>query len=307
LRACFIKLLPCLQFQKELNDIQKTNNLRTQFGVNNIPSSTQMREVLDRLNSHHFECIFNAFHKKMEKLEVIETLKSPLGTYLCSVDGIQYFTSKNIHCKKCLKKECKDGVHYFHQMLQGALVHPDKNVVVPLMPVEISNPLEGVVTKQDCERRSFFRFLSLLKKNALKLPFTILGDGLFADQPVVEAIRKEGFNFILTSKPNDNKFLHEEFWLVTAKKHRFEYKEGKHLHVYSWCNQLPFNGRKQVFVNLVHYEMKKEKRPNEYEIVYKNSWVTDHEIKEENIIDVVKAARTRWRIESAPQAQGVVI
>lgn len=297
--ACMFYQEPSLlQFQKELDDAQHTNNLKTQFGVKHIPSATQMKDVLDNLSSHHFECIFDAFHKKMEKLEVIETLKSPLGTYLCPVDGTQYFTSKQIHCKKCLRKECKDGTHYFHQILQGAIVHPDKHVVLPLMPVEVSNPLTGIVDKQDCERRSFFRFLSFLKRSTLKLPLTILGDGLFADQPVVEAIRKQGFNFILTSKPDDNKFLHEEFWLITTQKYHFEYRDKKYLHCYSWCNQLPFNGKKQVQVNLIHYEMKKEKRPGEYEIVYKNSWVTDHELKQENIIEVVKAGRTRWRIEN---------
>lgn len=296
--ACMFYQSPSiLQFQKELNDIQKTNNLKTQFGVENIPSSTQMREVLDNLNCDHFECIFNTFHKKMQKLDVVETFKSNLETFLFAVDGTQYFTSKKVHCKKCLKKVCKDGTHYSHQILQSAIVHPDKSFVVPFIPIEVSNEEENY-DKQNCERKSFFKLLSSLKRSPLKLPLTILGDALFADQPIVIAIRNHNYNFILTSKPDDHKFMHEEFSLITTKRYHYEYHDGKNLHVYSWSHQLPLTTKKKVHVNFVTYEMRKEKRPNEFEVVYKNSWITDHEISEKNVVDIVFAGRKRWRIEN---------
>ena len=34
------------------------------------------------------------------------------------------------------------------------------------------------------------------------------------------------------------------------------------------------------------------------EILYKNAWVTDHNLQEKNIVEVVLAARARWKIEN---------
>jgi len=59
-------------------------------------------------------------------------------------------------------------------MLQSAIVLPGKKVVIPLMPVEISNEPTSNPTKQDCEWKGFLRFLSVLKRGYLQLPFSEL-------------------------------------------------------------------------------------------------------------------------------------
>ena len=48
-----------LQFQARLKEEQQLNNLQTLFDVTNIPKETQMREIIDGVDSEHFRPIFN--------------------------------------------------------------------------------------------------------------------------------------------------------------------------------------------------------------------------------------------------------
>ena len=297
--ACMFYQSPSLlQFQKELEDQSKNSNLHTQFGVKKIPSNTQLKDVLDEVDSNKFEVIFNKIHKKLLNREVIKSYKNNLDTYFISADGTQYYTSQQVHCKKCLVINRENGKHYSHQILQSAIVLPGKKTVLPLMPTEISNSTVGdSTTKQDCERKSFIRQLKTIKKTCLELPFTFLLDSLFATEPDVKAIKSYGWDFIIVSKPAQNKYLHKEFSLVTNKKSCLEYDDGKYIHKYSWSNNLSINSSRKSTVNFVYYEMVK-KQGNTRKTVYKSSWITSHEITPSNVKDIVLGGRARWKIEN---------
>ena len=47
-------LLPC---QQRLEEEKHRNNLHTLFGIHDTPESTQMRELIDQVDSHHFRPI----------------------------------------------------------------------------------------------------------------------------------------------------------------------------------------------------------------------------------------------------------
>ena len=89
-----------------------------------------------------------------------------------------------------------------------------------------------------------------------------------------------------------------EFSLVTTKTQAIEYDDGKHVHCYTWSNGLPFSSMRQVMVNLVKYEMKRMVRPDTFEIVYKNAWITNHQITADNVAEIVLGGRARWKIEN---------
>lgn len=55
-----------LQFQKHLEDDQHRNNLRTLFGVENIPKETQMRDIIDGVDSIHFQDVFKDIHSQLQ-------------------------------------------------------------------------------------------------------------------------------------------------------------------------------------------------------------------------------------------------
>src|SRR5665811_2454757 len=74
--------------------------------------------------------------------------------YLFSIDGTGYFSSNKIHCKSCCTKtNSKTGeVTYHHQMLSGAIVHPDLKEVIPFAPEPIVK--QDGETKNDIERNA---------------------------------------------------------------------------------------------------------------------------------------------------------
>ena len=65
-------------------------------------------------------------------------------------------------------------------------------------------------------------------------------------------------------------------------------------HHYQWVNQVPLNGTKDADqVNFFKYQILKDGKVN-----FQNSWVTDIAIDQNNIKDLVKGGRARWKIEN---------
>jgi hypothetical protein len=73
--------------------------------------------------------------------------------YLLSIDGTGYFSSNKIHCESCCTKtSSKTGeVTYYHQMLSGAIVHPDFKEVILVAPEPIIK--QDGEKNADCSRR----------------------------------------------------------------------------------------------------------------------------------------------------------
>jgi hypothetical protein len=105
-------------------------------------------------------------------------------------------------------------------------------------------------------------------------------------------------SYILVAKPTDHKYLFKQ---VLEKEnleqiHRLEFSDFKGTtHIYAWCNDLPLNGSKNAAkINFFEYWMLKDKD----KITWANSWVTDIPVTGDNIKELVKAARARWKIEN---------
>ena len=204
-----------LQFQEHLQETSHCNNLKLLFNVKQIPKDTQIRSVLDRVESENFRPVFSDFFFRLQRGKVLEGFQLFPELYLCSVDGSQYFTSNEIQCPKCLTKEHRVGhTSYSHQILQAALMHPDQRQVVPLMPEEICNA-DGS-DKQDCELNACKRMITKIRKEHPQLGIILNGDGLFSKQPLIQAALDERMHFIFVCKPDDHKILME--WVQEQRK-----------------------------------------------------------------------------------------
>lgn len=292
-----------LQFQKRLGERGGGDNLQTLFKVESIPEDTQMRVILDEVDRECFRPAFNNFLSRLQRGKHLEQYRlSDLdGSYLCVIDGTQYFGSEQVQCSGCLKKNHKDGrVSYSHQILQGAIVHPNLRQVLPLMPEEIRNTDgEG---KQDCEMNAGKRFLKQLRCDHPRMKITIGGDGLNSKQPLIELCRDEGFNFIFVAKPDDHKVMME--WVAEQKalgelKTKTVIDQTGRTHIYEWINSVPLNGNKDaISVNFFRYFLIVDQRDGSQKTTYKNSWVTDFILDAHNVESLVKAGRCRWKIEN---------
>lgn len=285
-----------LQFQKSLEDGTHNNNLKTLFQVRSIPKDSQMKEVIDEIDSRELEPVFEEYFMALQRGKHLEQYPFLGGHYLVSFDGSGYFSSDKICCPGCLKKESKKGkIRYEHQIVQAALMNPDMRQVIPLVPEAVKNT-DGK-EKQDCETEAGKRLIKKIRKAHPKLKIIIVADSLHSKQPLIEEAKAAGMSYILVAKPDDHKILmewvNEQRQLKEVSRMQIRDLKGR-LHVYEWINGVPLNGNKEtVITNYFEYWLiDKEK------VTYHNSWVTDISISEENVKDLVRGGRCRWKIEN---------
>jgi hypothetical protein len=129
-----------LEFQKKLQEDERTNNLSSLFHLKNIPTENQIRTVLDKVSPEVFDEVYHEYFKRLQRGKHIKKFQVLDGYYTLAIDGSQYFTSENIKCKHCLTKTDKEGrIRYYHSILQGALISPNLKIIIPFPPEEIRN------------------------------------------------------------------------------------------------------------------------------------------------------------------------
>ncbi len=281
-------------FQQRLQDKQQLNNLKTMFNVSDIPRSTQLRTAIDNIPSTEIELLFGDFFNPLQRGKQLEQFEFINGNYLIPLDGVQYFSSNKISCNCCLTKT-KDKTTYYHQVVAATIVCPGIKQVIPLAPEPIQN-IDGN-TKQDCEINAGKRIVKKIRAAHPKLNIIITGDSLYSKQPFIDQLKQNGMSFILVAKPTDHKLLYQWFteFHQMGETHKLEIKDHKgRRHLYEWVNDIPLNGTKDADnVNYFEYTMFKGNKST-----YHNSWVTDIPITQDNIIELVKGGRARWKIEN---------
>jgi hypothetical protein len=287
-----------LQFQARMQEEQHQNNLRTLFDVNTIPKETQMREIIDGVDSEHIRPIFKTLYSRLQRGKHIEQYQIFPSLYYFPIDGTQFYSSKEINCAQCLvKHHKKESPTYSHQVLQGGIAHPDCTEVIPFMPEQIVNT-DGT-EKQDCEMNSAKRLIGRIRTEFPQLGLLIGGDALFSKQPIIEDILAKRLHYLFVAKPSDHKYMME--WVDTYDKLariEFEDNKGRH-HIYEWVNGIPLHGQADsVQVNFLRCWIMKTDKSGEEKIAYRNSWVTDITITSENITMLVRAGRCRWKSEN---------
>jgi hypothetical protein len=290
-----LKFPSLLQFDKAAHgDENIRHNLRSLFGVEHAPSDTQMREILDPITPRSLRGVYKAIFSDLQRGKILEDFVYLDGAYLMALDGTGYFSSHEVYCDSCCKKEHRDGsVTYYHQMLSGVLVHPQKKGVIPLAPEPIVK--QDGVKKNDCERNAGERFLENFRREHPHLRVIVTEDGLGSNAPHIGTLKRLGLNFILGAKPGDHKSLFE--WVDASEKlgdvQKWEKQEGKVLHRFRWMKDVPLNdSNTQCLVNFLEY----------WEIqgdtIKHWSWVTDLELNVQRVYLVMRAGRARWAIEN---------
>jgi hypothetical protein len=283
-------------FQERLQDIKQANNLKTMFNASTIPKSTQLRSVLDDIPPIEIEPLFADFLHPLQRGKQLEQFEFLDGMYLIPLDGTQYFSSKKISCDCCLEKKHKnEKTTYHHQVVAATIVCPGIKQVIPLAPEPIQNS-DGN-TKQDCEINAGKRIIYKIRSVHPKLKIIIGGDGLYSNQPFIDELKQNRMSFILVAKPTDHKILYQWFseFKQMGETQQLEFKDQNgRRHFYEWVNNIPLNGTINADnVNYFEYTIFKGDKKT-----YHNSWVTDISISRDNIIELVKGGRARWKIEN---------
>lgn len=283
-----------LQFQKRMEEVKQTSNLKSLFNVSSVPKDTCMREVLDEIDPHQIRPIFSDFFFELQRGKHLEQYRVLKDSYIVSIDGSGYFSSHTIQCPGCLRRKGKEPL-FEHHIVQAALMHPDRRQVIPLSPEEVINT-DGQ-DKQDCEINAGKRLIRKIREDHPKLRIIIVADGLYSKQPMVKDLGREHMHFVLAAKEEDHKVLMEYIQgariLGEVLSLTVQDPKGR-VHRYEWVEAVPLNGTDDApSVNYLEYSLfVGEKR------TYHNAWVTDVPLNEANVAELVRIGRCRWKIEN---------
>ena len=299
--ACMYYQEPSLlEFQQHLENQLHQNNLRTLFGVKNIPKTNTLKEIIDTQDSRNFNSLFKGIAQRLDRAKQLEPFKLVDNLMVCSIDATQYHSSESVRCKQCLTKN-KDNpdkpTRYQHFALQAALMHPDCKQVIPVMAEPIRNT-DGA-KKQDCELNAAKRLIPLLRQQFPKKSLIITGDDLFSCQPMIDLVREHRFSYFFVAKPSSHKYMME--WINTYEQ-RPEYREvdsKDRTVLYQWVNDVPLHGGDNaVRVNYFSKKTLITHPDGSQRVIRTQSWVTDLTVTKDNVVLFTRGAKTRWKIEN---------
>jgi hypothetical protein len=289
-----------LDFQRTLQAAKGCNNALTLFGVTQIPSDNQIRNLLDPVPPSALLPVFATVVEALHAGGHLHAYRAINGDLLVAMDATQYFSSSSIHCPQCrITKHANGTVTYSHHVVTPVIVAPGQARVLPLEP-EFVVPQDGH-QKQDCENAAAKRWLGQFATRYRPLGITLLGDDLYCKQPLCEAILAQGLNFILVCKPDSHPTLAQWVAGLAATDDvqilTIERRHGKRTdtETYRFVNQVPLrDGEDALHVNWCELTTTRQ----DGKITYHNAFATNHAITAENVAEIVRAGRTRWKVEN---------
>ena len=288
-----LKYPSLLQFDQDRFDETTAPNLKTLYGIQQVPSDTYLRERLDRVDPKSLRKVYTQLLHVLQRGKGLEEFAYLDGHYLLSIDGTGYFSSNDIHCDQCCEKHHRDGrVSYYHQLLGAVLVNPDCKEVFPLAPEPIMQ--QDGTSKNDCERNAAKRLLKDTRREHPHMKFIVIEDGLASNAPHIKLLQELNYRYLLGAKQTDHKFLFD--WVdQTASTPTYEVTDNKGVtHRFRYLNHAPLNDANfDCEVNFLEYwETKPTGKTTHF------AWVTDLLITDTNLMALMRAARARWKIEN---------
>ncbi len=266
-------------------------NLKNLYCVENAPSDTCLRERLDLLSPQQFRRPFKKIFAYIQRSKYLERYKILDGYYILSVDGTGQFSSQKVHCQYCGEKKHRTGeVTYYHHMLGAAIVHPNEKIVIPIAPEPIVKG-DGF-NKNDCERNASKRLLEDFRREHPHLKTLVVEDALGSNYPHLLLLDKLNLSYIIGVKPGDHEYLFD--WIKQAKEEEYVEKQDQKTHRFHCYHDVPLNDKHHEYlVNVIEYW---EERPKGKALHF--TWVTNFKITRNNVFDLMRAARSRWKIEN---------
>lgn len=290
-----------LQHQRLMKPKKGKDNAKSLFGLSEIPCDNQIRNLLDPISAKTVFSTFKTVYEWSKNHLIIEQFKYLDNQILLALDGTEYYSSKKLNCPHCNCRKHRNGsVTYYHQVITPVIVSPSKKQVINFPP-EFIKKQDGK-TKQDCENVAVKRWLLANPVERESTQITLLGDDLYSRQPICELAIQQGYNFIFVAKPSSHKsldewigFLEKNGEVITGKIKKYE--KGKvRIYRYRYVNNLPIReSEPSLMVNWYEVEIFDTAKNK---VIYKNSFITNHELNEQNIFKMTKSGRTRWKVEN---------
>ncbi|MEM6352443.1 MAG: ISNCY family transposase [Cyanobacteria bacterium P01_D01_bin.14] len=298
----FMQSASFLDYQRQLNSRHGKDNAQSLFGLEQIPSIEQIRNILDRIPSSSLSEVFAQVYGQLHECGYLRRFEVLGGHLLVALDGTEYSSSQSIGCCCSTRKHHNGLVTYSHKAILPTVVSPHQAAVVSLAPVFIT-PQDGHA-KQDSEPAAAKRWLKQsLKQLTHHQPTTLLGDDLYSRQPMCEAVLAEQADFIFTCLRESHPVLYDwiDFTASNGNVASFEWQPPEQRTDEVWriryLADVPLNDSETpLSINWCELTVR---RTSDECVLYRNSWVTSHRFDSHpQVIDIVRAGRSRWKTEN---------
>jgi hypothetical protein len=179
--------------------------------------------------------------------------------------------------------------------LAAVVVHPAQSEVFPLDFEPILR--QDGAKKNDCERNAAKRLCEQLRERYADLPILLVEDALYANAPHLRQIIDYGWLFIINVKPDSHESLFKQF---AGRQSRDQVKELRYTdekgiqHYYCWTTNLCLcDSATDVKVNFLFYEQTTTDGK-----VLRWTWITNLPLNIRSVEKVMRAGRSRWKIEN---------
>lgn len=302
---CAVKTMRSME--EQFNEETCIDTLRILSGDRDLvemPHYDTLNYYLERLSPKCLAEIRKQMVKRLIRMKSFNGAKL-LGKYWrVIIDGTGLFCFKEKHCENCLVTTVtreKDGKEvtvkrYYHKVLEAKLVL-GPNLILSLDTEFIENEREDA-GKNDCELNAAKRLLKRIKKDYPKLPVCLQGDALYAAGPIMEICRDYGWKYILTQKENRQKLLAENYsGIQKGGGARAVEKIGKESGTGEYINHVEESAGKRETANMYRYWYETEEKNAEPEL-HEFQWITNIELTDRNLEEMIEAGRGRWKIEN---------
>jgi len=145
-----------------------------------------------------------------------------------------------------------------------------------------------------CERNAAKRFLKDTRLEHPHMKFIVVEDALASNAPHIKLLQELNYSYILGAKQKDHKFLFD--WVdntpTTATEESVD--EKGIIHRFRYLNNAPLNDANfELEINFLEYW---EIKPNGKSTHF--SWVTDIPITSDNMMQLMRGTRARWKVEN---------
>lgn len=272
----------------------RSENLKRIYGIEQIPEDTALREGLDGVNPIALQAQFKPLVDRLRQEGMVQKRQVLDGYTVLAGDGTQHFCSGSRSCAHCLTKEHRNGsTTYHHQLLGAVWVQPGEKTVFPIA-VEPIVRQDGNV-KNDCELNAAKRLVPQIRQVMPEEKILLTLDALYTNAPLIRLLMEHHISFLIGVKDG---YVPIQVQRLTSEgtMREISWETKDRLCAIQFANGLILNGQNQdLQVNYLEYM---EVDPNTAEVIYFNSWITDLPITEENALEMVGVARTRWKIEN---------
>ncbi|MCB0628251.1 MAG: transposase [Saprospiraceae bacterium] len=271
-------------------------NLHQLFKIGKLCSDAHLRSCVDQVDPSDLRELYPSCFQLLKRSGVLREYALADKQLICSVDGVEHFSSQKVHCPHCQERHHRNGqITYSHSMLCAALVHPDQREVF-IMGSEPIKKQDGS-QKNDCERNAAHRLLDWMSDHYKDYNLLFVEDALYANGPHLRRIRELNWNFIVNIKPGSHELLFKLFDTRKAQGSvrfcQWMDKQGT-THRFWYDNDLPLNEAcADVRVNVLMYE---EELKNGS--IQRFSWATSIPLSRRNVEQIMRQGRSRWKIEN---------